>query len=103
MNILNEIREKIISGRFEYSRHALDQSILRKLTVKEIKEALLSKVEIIEDYPDDYYGPSCLLLGFSEIGKPIHIVCSYPTREILKLITVYVPDEKEWKNYRTRI
>ena len=27
---------------------------------------------MIEDYPDDKYGPSCLVLGFTAEGKAIH-------------------------------
>lgn len=33
---------------------------------------------IIEDYPDDKYGPSCLILGFTLAGRPLHSQCSYP-------------------------
>ena len=34
--------------------------------------------EIIEDYPDDYYGPSCLISGTTANDRPLHIQCSYP-------------------------
>ena len=103
MEILRKIHEKIKTDQYEYSRHALDQSILRNLPVKEIKEALLSGIELIEEYPDDFYGPSRLVLGFTEEKKPIHIVCSHPSRGLVKIITVYIPDEKSWKNFRIRL
>jgi len=37
------------------------------------------------DYPDDKYGPSCLILGFATVGKPIHVQCSYPARTLVKI------------------
>ena len=48
--------------------------------------------EVIEDYPHDKYGPSCLVLGFTLSQRPLHIHCSYPMRPIIKIITLYEPD-----------
>jgi hypothetical protein len=53
--------------------------------------------EIIEDYPEDERGHSCLMLGFSEDGRPLHIVCA-PKKEYLAIITAYIPSVSEWKN-----
>ena len=50
--MIEQIRVKIIAGQFEFSKHAVDQSILRRISVQELREALTSG-EIIEDYPDD--------------------------------------------------
>jgi hypothetical protein len=59
--------------------------------------------EIIEDYPEDARGRSCLILGEGRNGRPIHIVCS-PKDEYLAIITAYIPDEAQWsKDFRTRI
>lgn len=55
-----------------------------------------------ENYPDDVRGHSCLLLGYGENERPIHVVCS-PKEEYLAIITVYLPYEEEWEdNFRTR-
>lgn len=57
--------------------------------------------ELIEDYPEDTRGHSCLILGFPT-GRPIHVVCS-PKKEYLAIITAYLPNEKEWKeNFQKR-
>jgi hypothetical protein len=61
--MIGRIRAKIAPNRFEFSEHAVDQSIIRHVAVEEIRQAILGG-EIIEDYPDDKYGPSCLILGF---------------------------------------
>jgi len=101
MELLEEIRAKFARDEFEFSKHATDQSILREISVSEIREAI-TKAEIIEDYPDDKYGPSCLLLGFTLANRPIHLQCSYPSRLIIKVVTVYEPDPAEWVDYRVR-
>jgi hypothetical protein len=99
--MIEEIRTKIETGRFEFSRHAVDQSILRRISVQEMREAV-GRGEIIEDYPEDKYGPSCLILGFTELGRPLHIQCTYPDRLLIKIITLYEPDSTLWENFRTR-
>lgn len=40
MTIITDIREKIARGQFEFSRHALDQSIVRHISVQELREAI---------------------------------------------------------------
>ena len=101
MGTIDEIREKIFRGQFEFSKHAVDQSILRHIGVKHIREAI-AKGEIIEDYPEDKYGPSCLILGFTAARKALHIQCSYSSRPLVKIITLYEPDPKLWVNFRIR-
>jgi hypothetical protein len=65
---LGDIRKKIARRQYEFSRHAVDQSIIRQISVREIEEAISNRSEVIEDYPDDKYGPSCLILGFTRAG-----------------------------------
>lgn len=100
--MLKAIQDKIRSRQYEFSRHALDQSIHRDISVAEVEEALLGAVEIIEDYPEDKYGPSCLLLGITHAGRALHVVCSYPSRPLLKIITLYEPDPALWIDARIR-
>ncbi|MBN1996930.1 DUF4258 domain-containing protein [candidate division KSB1 bacterium] len=96
-----EIQKKVAKDEFEFSKHATDQSILRDIHVDEIRQAFLNG-EIIEDYPNDKYGPSCLIMGYTVDKRPIHIQCSYPSRILLKIITVYEPNSKEWIDYKIR-
>lgn len=101
MDLIAEIQQKIAEGQFEFSRHATDRMILRQITIQEIREAI-DIAAIIEDYPDDKYGPSCLLLGLTVNGRPLHVQCSYPTRALIKIITVYEPEPSEWIEFRVR-
>jgi len=59
--------------------------------------------EVIEDYPDDVRGQSCLLSGLGIDGRPLHVVCA-PTEEYLAVITAYVPDQSTWSDgFRKRV
>jgi len=99
--MIEEIRTKIQAGQFEFSKHAVDQSILRQISVQELRGAIANG-EIIEDYPEDKYGPSCLILGFTQAGRPLHVQCSYPSRPLVKIITLYEPDPSRWIDFRVR-
>lgn len=97
LDLIGDIRQKIADNQFEFSKHALDQSIIRRVRIQEIKEAI-AQGQVIEDYPEDKYGPSCLICGFTQADKPLHIQCSYPSRPLVKVITVYEPDPSLWNN-----
>jgi heterodisulfide reductase subunit C len=99
--LILEIRRKFAEEQFEFSKHAVDQSILRQIRVQEIREAITNG-QIIEDYPDDKYGPSCLICGTIKAQRPIHIQCSYPARSLVKIITVYEPDSQLWNTSFTQ-
>ena len=99
--MIEQIRARIEAGRFEFSKHAVDNSILRRISVQEMREAFANGA-IIEDYPDDKYGPSCLVLGFTQGGRPLHIQCSHSSRSLVKIITLYEPSADEWADFRVR-
>jgi hypothetical protein len=99
--MIEEIRHKFSENYFEFSQHALDASIVRHISVEEIREAI-SSGSIIEDYPQDKYGPSCLIMGWTQVRRPIHIQCSHPSREWIKVITVYQPDPALWVDFIIR-
>ena len=64
-------------------------------------EAVVSHGEIVEDYPEDVRGHSCLMLASAE-GRAVHVVCS-PKHEYLAVITTYLPDPAHWStDFRKR-
>ena len=101
MSMIEELRQKFSDELFEFSKHAVDQTILRGISVQEIRESIHAG-EIIEDYPDDKYGPSCLIFGITKNKRPLHIQCSYPSRSMIKIITVYEPDSERWIDFKIR-
>ena len=102
MALRDEILDKIARREYEFSKHALDQTIIRDISVAELEQAFANRSEVIENYPDDKYGPSCLILGFTNAGRPLHVHCSHPQRPLVKIITVYEPDAELWFDLRTR-
>ena len=53
--------------------------------------------EIIEQYPEDYPFPSCLIFGVTIAGKYLHAVVSLDDGHIY-LITAYYPSETDWES-----
>lgn len=101
MKTLEKVRTQLAAGEFEFSRHALKRVVERDISEQEIRQAG-EQATIIEDYPDDKYSPSCLLLGFTLAGRPLHIQTSLADTELVIIVTLYEPDPNEWVNYSQR-
>jgi Domain of unknown function (DUF4258) len=98
---LSEIQNQLRAGEFEFTRHAFKRVVERNISELEIIQ-VGENVVIIEDYPDDKYSPSCLLLGLTSLGRSLHLQVSRMDSNILKIITIYEPNNDEWIDYRTR-
>lgn len=101
MKTLERVQSQLASGEFEFSRHALKRVVERNISEQDIRQAG-AQANIIENYPDDKYSPSCLLLGFTQTGRPLHIQVSLAETDLVRVITVYEPDPSEWINYSQR-
>jgi hypothetical protein len=82
-------RSLATAGKYVLSIHAERERQADRITTLEL-EAVLNSCEMLEDYPDDSRGHSCLVLGFAN-ARPIHAVCAVKDdpREVL-LITYRV-------------
>ena len=97
---LQKIQSLCRNGKLRWTRHILIRMAQRNITMENVKTAIMSGV-IIEDYPNDYPEPSCLILGFDN-KLPLHIVCGIHDDE-LWLITAYHPNTDEWyDDFKTR-
>lgn len=101
MKTIEQICLQLSLGEYEFSRHAFRRAVERNISAFEIKEAG-ENAKIVEDYPDDKYFPSCLLLGFTKAGRPLHLQVSYVNSELVKIITIYEPDPNKWINFSQR-
>jgi hypothetical protein len=73
----------------------------RLISANEVEQVVLEG-DLVEDYPDDVRGHSCLLLGAPD-GRPVHVVCS-PRAQYLAIITAYLPEPTQWSpDFRRRI
>lgn len=102
---IDEIKRLIREGRYEVSIHAQQERLEDDLDLEEIESAVLQG-DLIEDYPTDPRGPSCLIAGFAG-AKPIHVVLGWAkvktrSEPILRMITVYIPQPPKWTDIQTR-
>lgn len=96
---MEDVHQKVKAAankRILYLPHAIQQMSRpdRMISSEEI-EAVIWNGNVIEDYPEDRRGPSCLLLGFGETRRSVHVVCA-PKEEYLAIITAYLPDPEAW-------
>ena len=101
MKSIAEIQNQLQQGQFEFTRHAFKRAVERNISDAEIRESGWNAV-LIEDYPDDKYSPSCLLLGFTQAHRPLHLQVSRVDSDTTRIITIYEPNPKEWTDYSVR-
>ena len=100
--ILDRVR-RAAAQRLLFLPHAVRQMSRpeRMITPSEVRSVVLDG-EVIEDYPEDRRGHSCLIYGQGEQRRRIHVVCA-PKDEYLAIITAYLPSENEWReDFKTR-
>lgn len=104
---LEEINKLILAEAVELSKHAHKRMLDRNIYFTELKECT-SNNEVIEDYNDDKYGPTCLLLGTTKGKRPLHMIVtkfltSGSNKTKTKVVSLYEPDPNEWEDdFRTR-
>ena len=103
MDFIELIRQRA-SLRILFLPHAVRQMSRpdRMISTADVRK-VIEDCEIIEDYPEDSRGHSCLLLGKATDGRPVHVVCS-PKDDYLAIITAYIPDSGQWADeFKTRL
>jgi len=99
MHDKEKIADLIRSGEILISHHARVRMFERNISTDDLI-AIISTGEIIEDYPDDDPCPSVLILGLID-AVAYHTVIAVCTDHI-RVITVYIPEEDKWIEYRKR-
>ena len=86
------------------TEHAANRMKERRITTKDITQCIRSG-EIIEQYPDDFPAPSCLIYGHDASGAIMHLVAS-DEKDCSHIITAYYPDtikfEEDLKTRRAK-
>ena len=93
---ITDLQKLCENGSIRWTGHILKRLMQRGIFRASVVQAFRSR-EIIEQYPDDYPYPSCLLLGTTEAGEALHIVCGIGEGKVW-LITAYHPDPDEWES-----
>jgi len=105
MEIAEHIRKLAAQSRYHFTLHATQRCLERGLTLQAVISALASHVEVIEDYPDDPRGHSCLVLTFEagQRDRPLHVNVGLSDPDRIVIIAVYCPALSEWESdYKTR-
>jgi hypothetical protein len=98
-----EVIHKAATKRILFLPHAINQMNApdRMISTKEVRSVIFEG-SIVENYPNDSRGHSCLILGVGDNKRPIHVVCA-PKSDYLAIITAYLPNKHQWRtDWRTR-
>ena len=100
--MIENIQRRVKEGNHRFTIHAFERCVERSISPQQVKSVILSG-EVIEDYPEDKYGPSCLIYGVTNDGRIFHVQCSI---DPVWIITAYDPTltPEEWnKDYKRRL
>ena len=91
---IEKLREYSATDKIFATNHASERCRERRISIRDIYNAV-NCGEIIEQYPNDYPYPSCLILGDNLRGEKIHVVLS-DEGTASRIITAYFPDVDKW-------
>ncbi|MDO4893393.1 MAG: DUF4258 domain-containing protein [Eubacteriales bacterium] len=91
---LELLRKLYDGGYIVWSVHALERLQERGITKADVLNVLYNG-RIIEQYPNAFPYPACLILGTCIKGKLLHVVCGSDGTAI-KIITAYFPDNEKF-------
>ncbi|MBR2214809.1 MAG: DUF4258 domain-containing protein [Selenomonadaceae bacterium] len=97
---ITQIQQRCRNGLIAMTNHLEKRMEERGFTRKEIVYAILHG-EIIEEYPQDFPHPSCLILGCTVAGRYLHVVVAVEP-VLLRLVTVYEPDPNVFPDMKHR-
>ena len=90
------IKKLCEANKLRWTNHIFVRLIQWGISISDVINTIITG-EIIENYPDDYPYPSCLILGLTVNNKFPHVVCGL-NREELWLITAYYPNKDKWSD-----
>ena len=88
--------ELVDDNKIKWSVHCLERMGERDISRADVKNCICNG-EIIEDYPNDFPHPSCLIFGYSVNNKILHVVVG-TNEEELYIITAYFPNSDKFES-----
>jgi hypothetical protein len=95
---LETIQHRVREGNYLVKSHAVIHALKEGFERRNMVEAILNGT-LIEDYAEAQRALLCgrtMLSPGTEIY--LHVVCEYADPVYVELVTVYIPDEKEWES-----
>ncbi len=98
---IDTLRKLCKQDKIKWSMHALKRLRERHISIDDYLNCIYTG-EIIEQYPNDYPKPSCLVFGYNISNLILHTVSGCDNVYVYA-ITAYYPNNNEWENdYKTR-
>lgn len=89
---IERIIELFQNNKVRWTTHCVEQMGERDISKADVTHCI-ENGEIIENYPDDFPYPSCLIFGKCKDGRVIHVVAgTNEDEEVLYIITSYIPN-----------
>ena len=85
----------ISDSNIKWAKHCFERMQERDISINDV-ETCLQTGEIIEDYPDDFPHPSCLIFGYTKKNKILHIVVG-SNGDTIFFITAYYPNTDKFE------
>ena len=92
---INDLQLFFEKNKVLWTSHCLQRMGERDIKRADVKNCILNG-EIIEDYPDDFPNPSCLIFGTTSEDKILHVVAG-TDGDYLYVITAYYPSENKFE------
>lgn len=93
---IETLREYYNQGNIIITIHAQERLRQRGIRARDIRNCVMYG-EIIEQYPDDFPFPSCLIFGYTVDEKIIHVVAS-DEGTASRIITAYFPNNEKFED-----
>ena len=93
---IGTLREYFSNDTIVISEHGQNRCRERGIKQKDIRNCIMTG-EIIEQYPDDFPFPSCLVYGYDLSNRVIHVVIS-SEGESGRIITAYIPNTEKFQD-----
>lgn len=92
---ISDLRCLLENGTILWTTHCLQRMGERDIQRDDVKNCIQNG-EIIEDYPNDFPNPSCLVFGTTIAGKILHVVAGSDGTN-LYIITAYYPSADKFE------
>jgi hypothetical protein len=93
---IEKLKEYYRQDKIIISIHAQERLRQRGIKQRDIKRCIMSG-EIIEQYPEDFPFPSCLIFGYTNNDKVLHVVAS-DEGTVSRIITAYFPNNEKFED-----
>lgn len=93
---IEELKAYCMQSKIKWYKHALERMHERDISREDVKNCIMNG-EIIEDYPDDFPHPSCLVFGYAVNNIVIHVVVGCDNKNI-GIITAYIPNTEKFES-----